>query len=231
MDMEKKRVLLAEDDENLGHLLQNYLEIKGYDAKLFTDGESAMQGFRTARFDLCIVDIMMPEVDGIELVKEIRKVDTQIPVIFLTAKNQKEDIIEGFETGADDYITKPFSMEELTYRIEAIMRRTYGKIDEAKIEESYTIGKYTFNTIRQLLTINGKSQKLTTKESELLQLLCSHKNRVLERNYALRAICIDDNYFNARSMDVYITKLRKYLKGDDKVGIINVHGKGYKLIC
>ena len=228
--MERKRILLAEDDENLGTLLQNYLNAKGYEVLLYADGQKALEGFRSGDFSINIIDVMMPVMDGFELVRQIRKIDPDAPVIYLTARNQKEDIIEGFITGADDYLTKPFSMEELLYRIEAILRRS-GKEKEEAQEESYKIGEYVFDTVRQLLTLRDHTIKLTTKESELLQLLCKHRNNVLERNYALKTIWVDDNYFNARSMDVYITKLRKYLRKDDTVEIINVHGKGYKLLC
>lgn len=228
--MERKRILLAEDDENLGTLLQNYLNAKGYEVLLYADGQKALEGFRSGDFSINIIDVMMPVMDGFELVRQIRKIDPDAPVIYLTARNQKEDIIEGFITGADDYLTKPFSMEELLYRIEAILRRSVKEKEEAQ-EESYKIGEYTFDTVRQLLTLRDHTIKLTTKESELLQLLCKHRNNVLERNYALKTIWVDDNYFNARSMDVYITKLRKYLRKDDTVEIINVHGKGYKLLC
>jgi len=228
--MERKRILLAEDDENLGTLLQNYLNAKGYEVLLYADGQKALEGFRSGDFSINIIDVMMPVMDGFELVRQIRKIDPDAPVIYLTARNQKEDIIEGFITGADDYLTKPFSMEELLYRIEAILRRS-GKEKEEAQEEAYKIGEYTFDTVRQLLTLRDHTIKLTTKESELLQLLCKHRNNVLERNYALKTIWVDDNYFNARSMDVYITKLRKYLRKDDTVEIINVHGKGYKLLC
>jgi DNA-binding response OmpR family regulator len=228
--MERKRILLAEDDENLGTLLQNYLNAKGYEVLLYGNGQKALEGFESEDFSISIVDVMMPVMDGFELVREIRKLDPGAPVIYLTARNQKEDIIEGFITGADDYLTKPFSMEELLYRIEAILRRT-GQEKEEALQESYKIGGYTFDTVRQLLTYRDHTIKLTTKESELLQLLCKHSNNVLERNYALKTIWVDDNYFNARSMDVYITKLRKYLRKDDSVEIINVHGKGYKLLC
>ena len=172
----------------------------------------------------------MPEMDGLSLAKEIRLATPEIPIIFLTAKNQKEDIIEGFKTGADDYITKPFSMEELLYRIEAILRRTINTSVNKK-EDIYTIGSYTFDSLKQILTNKDQSINLTTKESGLLELLCRHSNEILERNYALKTIWIDDNYFNARSMDVYITRLRKYLKKDLSVKILNVHGRGYKLIC
>ena len=229
MNMKNKKILLAEDDNNLGNLLRNYLIAKKYDAFLSVNGKEALEAFRKDEFNICIIDIMMPEMDGLTLTKEIRKINPNIPVIFLTAKNQKENIIEGFITGADDYITKPFSMEELLYRIEAILRRITEQIVRKK-EESYAIGKYSFDTLKQLLRIEDHTIKLTTKESELLELLCLHKNEILERNYALKAIWIDDNYFNARSMDVYITKLRKYLKKDSSVKILNVHGKGYKLL-
>jgi two-component system, OmpR family, response regulator len=227
--MKNKKILLAEDDNNLGLLLRNYLIAKKYDAALSVNGKEALESFKKNDFNICIVDIMMPEMDGLTLAKEVRKINPNIPIIFLTAKNQKEDIIEGFITGADDYITKPFSMEELLYRIEAILRRTSEPVIQKK-EEKYSIGQYSFDTLKQLLSINESIIKLTTKESELLELLCRHKNEILERNYALKAIWIDDNYFNARSMDVYITKLRKYLKKDPSVKILNVHGKGYKLL-
>ena len=227
--MKKVRILLAEDDPNLGMLLQNYLAIKEYDPVLAADGAQAMKLFRKEKFALCLLDVMMPEMDGFTLAKEIRAIEPNIPVIFLTAKNLKEDVIEGFRSGADDYITKPFSMEELVYRIEAILRRSVKREPEAS-QDQYIIGEFTFDVSRQTLTHKGESQKLTTKESELLQLLCRHRNEVLERNFALKSIWIDDNYFNARSMDVYITKLRKYLKKDPAVEILNIHGKGYKLL-
>jgi two-component system OmpR family response regulator len=227
--MKKKNILLAEDDTNLGILLRNYLNAKKYDTYLCVNGKEAYEEFDRASYDLCILDIMMPEIDGLALAKEIRKINPAIPIIFLSARNQKEDVIEGFITGADDYITKPFSMEELLYRIEAIMRRVKEPVSNSR-KEHYTIGEYTFDTLKQLLTFRNQTIKLTTKESELLELLCSHKNQILERNFALRAIWIDDNYFNARSMDVYITKLRKYLIKDPSVKILNVHGKGYKLL-
>jgi two-component system OmpR family response regulator len=228
--MNNKRILLAEDDSNLGVLLRNYLNVKGFETSLCKDGKEALVVFTNGNFSLCILDIMMPEMDGLALAKEIRKLNPDMPIIFLTAKNQKEDIIEGFITGADDYITKPFSMEELIYRIEAILRRT-SAINSERSEDSYKIGSYIFAPLKQLLVFQDQSIKLTTKESELFLLLCKHKNEILERNYALKTIWIDDNYFNARSMDVYITKLRKYLKNDPLVEIINIHGKGYKLLC
>ncbi|MDR2953593.1 MAG: response regulator transcription factor [Prevotella sp.] len=226
---EKLRLFLCEDDENLGMLLREYLQAKGYNTDLFTDGEVGYKGFVKEKYDLCILDVMMPKKDGITLVKEIRAVNTDIPIIFLTAKNMKDDILEGFKAGADDYITKPFSMEELVLRIEAIFRRVKGK--RSKEQQVYQFGNMSFDTQKQILTINGQSTKLTTKEAELLALLCAHANDILERNHALKQIWVDDNYFNARSMDVYITKLRKLLKPDPSIEIINIHGKGYKLIA
>lgn len=227
--MNPKKILVAEDDANLGLLLRNYLDAKNFSAILTVNGKEALAAFRKDDFDICILDIMMPEMDGFTVAKEIRKKKPRMPVIFLTAKNQKDDVIEGFRSGADDYITKPFSMEELIYRIEAIMRRVTDTA-ELKKQDQYEIGEYHFDTIKQLLTFREQTMKLTTKESELLELLCRHRNEIMERNYALKAIWIDDNYFNARSMDVYITKLRKYLGKDPSVKILNVHGKGYKLL-
>ncbi len=226
---QKTKLLLAEDDENLGLLLKEYLVAKGYDANLYPDGEAAYKGFMREHYDICILDIMMPKKDGFTLAKDIRIVNEDIPIIFLTAKNMKEDVLEGFKLGADDYITKPFSMEEMILRIEAILRRT-SQESQANAQMVFTLGKYTFDTRKQILSKGDESVKLTTKESDLLKLLCQNANKVLERNYALKSIWIDDNYFNARSMDVYITKLRKHLKDEPSVEIINVHGKGYKLI-
>jgi len=229
--MKNIKILLAEDDINLGNLLRTYLSAKDYETTLCINGKIALEVFSKESFNLCILDIMMPEMDGLALAKEIRLINVEIPVIFLTAKNQKEDVLEGFRSGADDYITKPFSMEELLYRIEAIIRRSSGYNSLVRKEDSYKIGQYFFNPLKQFLIFNEKTTKLTTKESELLELLCRHGNEILERNFALKTIWIDDNYFNARSMDVYITRLRKYLTNDPAVKILNVHGKGYKLTC
>ncbi len=227
--MNNIKILLAEDDDNLGILLRNYLTAKNYETVLFINGKLALNAFQSGSFGLCILDIMMPEMDGLTLAKEIRLLDPEIPILFLSAKNQKEDILEGFKLGADDYITKPFSMEELLYRIEAIVRRTTAPLPVRK-EGSFTIGGYSFDPLKQILVFKDQTIKLTTKESELLDLLCRHGNEILERNFALKTIWIDDNYFNARSMDVYITRLRKYLKKDPSVKILNVHGRGYKLL-
>lgn len=225
----KIRILLAEDDENLGILLKDYLQAKNFETDLLTDGEKAFKSFQKNLYDLCILDVMMPLKDGFTVAKEIRAINKDIPIMFLTAKSLKDDILHGFKLGADDYITKPFNMEELLFRIEAILRRTKA---ESKFsgQTVYKLGKYTFDFQKQALTSDEQVHKLTTKESELLKMLCDNLNDVLERNYALKAIWEDDSYFNARSMDVYITKLRKYLKDEPSVEILNVHGKGFKLI-
>lgn len=226
---EKLKILLCEDDENLGMLLREYLQAKGYQAVLCQDGEVGYREFAKGKFDIAVLDVMMPKKDGFTLAQEIRQANTEIPIIFLTARALKDDILEGFKIGADDYITKPFSMEELVLRIEAILRRVHGK--KAKDATVFRIGRFVFDAQKQLLTIGEKQTKLTTKENELLALLCAHSNEILQRDFALKTIWIDDNYFNARSMDVYITKLRKHLKDDDQIEIINIHGKGYKLIA
>ena len=222
------KIMLCEDDENLGMLLREYLQAKGFSAELYPDGEAGYRAFMKQKYDICILDVMMPKKDGFTLAQEIRQANADVPIIFLTAKQLKEDILEGFKIGADDYITKPFSMEELVFRVEAILRRVRGK--KNKESSVYRVGNFTFDTQKQLLTIGDKQTKLTTKENELLALLCSHANEILQRDFALKTIWIDDNYFNARSMDVYITKLRKHLKDDPQIEIINIHGKGYKLI-
>ena len=226
---DKLKILLCEDDENLGMLLREFLQAKGFNADLYPDGEKGYKAFLKGKYDLCVLDVMMPKKDGFTLAQEIRNVNGEVPIIFLTAKALKEDILEGFKIGADDYITKPFSMEELVFRIGAILRRVKGKKD--KEITLYKIGKYTFDTQKQVLIADDKTQKLTTTESELLALLWSHVNDILERHFALKSIWIDDNYFNARSMEVYITKLRKLLRDDPSIEIINIHGKGYKLIA
>jgi DNA-binding response OmpR family regulator len=223
------KILLAEDDENLGTLLREYLIAKGFKTDLFVNGELALAGFKKNKYDICILDVMMPKMDGFTLAREIKKINNAMPYIFLTAKSLKEDVLEGFAIGADDYITKPFSMEELMFRIKAILRRLSTN-NNSEINETYQIGEYIFDSQKQILEHNKKQLKLTTKESELLKLLCNNKNNVLERNFALKTIWQEDSYFNARSMDVYITKLRKYLKDDPSIQILNIHGKGYKLI-
>ena len=224
----KLHILLCEDEESLGMLVREYLQAKGYDAELYLDGEAGYKAFVKGEYDMCLLDVLMPKMDGFTLARELRMINSEVPIMFLTAKNLKDDILEGFKLGADDYLTKPFSMDELVYRMEAILRRVKARNKQMAVR--YQLGRFVFDTQRQLLTIGDKSTKLTTKESELLTMLCTHMNDVLERDLALKTIWIDDNYFNARSMDVYITKLRKHLKDDPNVEINNVHGKGYRLV-
>jgi two-component system, OmpR family, response regulator len=228
MNTIKTRILLAEDDESFGILLREYLNAKNFEVELFANGEKALRSFERNHYDICVFDVMMPVKDGFTLAKDIRMINSDIPIIFLTAKSLKEDVLEGFKIGGDDYITKPFSMEELIFRLEAILRRTKG--DSSEGQSQFKIGEYVFDATKQSLIFNEQERKLTTKEAELLKLLCVNANKILERNFALKSIWVDDSYFNARSMDVYITKLRKYLKEDPNVEIINVHGKGFKLI-
>ena len=226
----KINVLLAEDDKNLGSILKSYLEAKGFRTTLCDNGKVALEAFKKDEYNFCIFDVMMPVMDGFTLAKEIRKLDKKVPLLFLTAKTMQEDKLEGFEIGADDYITKPFSMEELLLRLQAILRRS-NMVDSKHVNHIYKFGKYTFDYDHQHLSIGKKQEKLTSKEAELLRLLCDHLNEVLDRTVALNKIWYDDSYFNARSMDVYITKLRKFLKEDPNVELINVHGVGFKLVA
>ena len=228
--MSNYKVLVVEDDPNLGTILAEYLTAKKYDVQLCIDGEEGFEWFNKKDFDLVISDVMMPKKDGFTMAEEIRKLNKHIPIIFLTAKSMKEDTIEGFKIGGDDYITKPFSMEELLLRISAVLRRTQGDAKEMENLKEYELGIFHFSPNERVLKNNGEEEKLTSKESQLLKLLVQNKNDVLEREFALKAIWGDDSYFNSRSMDVYITKLRKYLRPDPNLEIINVHGKGFKLI-
>ena len=230
MNTEKISILLAEDDRNLGNLLREYLEAKGHNVKLAANGKEAYDFFSKEQFDLCLLDVMMPVKDGFTLAREIRSADNNIPIVFLTAKSMKEDAIEGFTAGADDYITKPFSMEELLLRITAILRRVKNQTLKQNEQNEFKIGKYKFNSTERRLDLKGKIVDLTTKVSDLLKLLCLNFNDVLDRNFALRSVWQNDSYFSARSMDVYIAKLRKYLKEDPKVEILNIHGRGFKLL-
>lgn len=230
--MEKStiKILLAEDDPNLGTILKAYLEAKGFPTTLCINGEEAYNTYLKDSFNFCILDVMMPIKDGFTVAREIRKVDKKIPILFLTAKTMQEDILEGLKIGADDYLTKPFSMEELLLRINAIYRRSYTKESGDSEKTFFHIGNYSFDYARQILKIGDQEQKLTSKEAQLLKMLCDRANEVLDRSEALTKIWLDDNYFNARSMDVYIAKLRKYLKDDPHVELLNVHGRGFKLI-
>ena len=228
--MNKKiNILLVEDDPNFGSVLKNYLELNEYEVKLSIDGTSGYDQFVTGKYDICILDVMMPKKDGFTLAKEIREKDEHIPIIFLTAKTMKEDMLSGFQVGADDYITKPFDSEVLLYKLKAILKRSADKTHDSTLKE-FTIGKYHFHFDHRTITFNSISQKLSPKEAELLKLLCIYKNELLPRQKALKEIWGDDNYFNARSMDVFITKLRKFLKEDSTLDIINIHGRGFRLI-
>ncbi len=224
------RILLVEDDPNLGQILKEYLEMKGYAAHLARDGEQAFQFFKQFQYDLCIFDVMLPKKDGFTLAREVRATNKHIPIIFLTAKSMKEDTLEGLRIGADDYIAKPFSMEELLLRMKAILRRAHPISEGNQEAYLFPIGTYLFDAKQQTLKRNAAFVKLTCKESALLKLLCLNINHTLERTLALKLIWLDDTYFNARSMDVYITKLRKYLKDDPSIEIVNIHGTGYKLL-
>jgi DNA-binding response OmpR family regulator len=228
-----KKILLAEDDPNLGMLLQDYLQLKGkFDVVLCHDGEEASRAFTREHFDICIFDVMMPKKDGFTLGKEIRRINSGIPIIFATAKAMIEDKSEAYNLGGDDYITKPFRIEELLLRINALLKRVAepGKTEVLNLPSKFQIGNYNFDYTAQIITNGDTQQKVSTKEAELLRLLCLKKNEVLTREEALLSIWHDDNYFNGRSMDVFLSKLRKYLKEDSRVEIINVHGKGYKLL-
>ena len=226
----KTKILLCEDDPNLGNLLRDYLQVKGFDTDLAVDGSEGLKQFKRSTYDFLILDVMMPVKDGFTLAKEIREDDKHVPILFLTAKSMKEDTLLGFEAGADDYMSKPFSMEELLARIQAILRRSSVLPQEGDAVAQYTIGAYHYDYNTQKLTHSEEEVKLTTKENELLFLLCKHQNSVLERSLALKAIWGDDNYFNGRSMDVYIAKLRKHLRLDTRIEILNIHGRGFKLI-
>ena len=227
---ENKNILLAEDDENLGKLLISYLQAKGFHVELAKNGKIAYELFNNTKqkFDLLVLDVMMPEMDGLTLWTEIRLLDKSIPFLFLSAKSMKEDKLKGFGVGADDYITKPFSMEELLARINAILKRTAS--NEKNIQEKIHVGKIQYEPELSVLHLNEGPKKLTTKENMLLKLLVQNQNDLLDRQAALRAVWGDDNYFNGRSMDVYIAKLRKLLKEDENIEIMNVHGIGFKLL-
>ncbi len=222
-------ILLVEDDSNLGAVLSEYLELKGYDVTHCADGEIGEQTFGTKKFDLCILDVMLPKKDGFSLAKHIRERDADVPIIFLTAKSMKEDRLEGFSIGADDYVTKPFSVEELMMRVKAVLKRTQSGQQQAREQAKYHVGDYVFDAEQRLLTFADETRNLTHKESELLKTLCASTGMVVRRSDALKKIWGDDNYFNGRSMDVFVTRLRKYLKNDANVQIVNVHGMGFKL--
>ncbi|MCW3072446.1 MAG: DNA-binding response regulator [Bacteroidetes bacterium] len=223
---EKFNILLAEDDLNLGVLLVDYLEAEGFNVKLCKDGELALKAFHSNQFDLCLLDIMMPKMDGFSLAKEIRLKDKKIPVIFITAKSLKEDKLKGYGLGADDYVTKPFDEEELLWKIKAVIRRIPGNKTESRAE-IISIGKYTFDFNNQSLTIQGKTKRITERESEILNYLSRHRNNVIKREELLKGLWGENDYFFGRSLDVFITKIRKYLKDDPDLSIENVFGVGF----
>ncbi len=232
--MPQQKILLVEDDRNFGDVLRSYLEMHQYDVTLATDGEAGFETYKKGSYDLCILDVMMPKKDGFTLGKEIKEDNADVPVIFLTAKSLKEDVIDGFKIGADDYITKPFNSEELLYRVQAVLKRTSGPVNPDEDKKEFVIGNYIFNYPLRILTFNSEGEKekdkLSPKEAHLLRLFCLHKNNVLSRSKALIEIWDEDNYFTARSMDVFVTKLRKYLKRDPNLEIVNIHGNGFRLI-
>ena len=224
------RILFVEDDPNLSMVLQDYLEMIGYKVDHGKDGEEGIELFKNNEYDIVILDVMMPKKDGFTLAKEIRQIDSAMPLVFLTAKNLKEDKIMGFRQGCDDYITKPFSTEELNLRIKAILRRCSNIVDDNKPKiEKFKIGEFDFDSTNLLLKIGDVEKRLTRKESSLLKLLCENKNKLLPREVALETVWGENDYFIGRSMDVFIAKLRKYLKLDPRVRIINIHGIGFKL--
>lgn len=228
-----QRILLVEDDQNFGDVLKSYLEMHDFEVNLATDGEAGYAAFQDGEYDLCIFDVMMPKKDGFTLAKEVREKDKDTPIVFLTAKTLKEDVLEGFKLGADDYISKPFNSEELLLRVQAILRRSQKIEDEEEDIKEFTIGDYHFNYPLRILKYEGaepSEDKLSPKEAHLLRLFCLRKNDVLTRSEALTKIWNEDNYFTARSMDVFVTKLRKYLSKDDRLEIMNIHGNGFRLI-
>ena len=233
--MSENKILLVEDDQNFGDVLRSYLEMHDYEVTLANDGEKGLESYNKGSYDLCIFDVMMPKKDGFTLAKEIREKDKEMPIIFLTAKSMKDDVLKGFKIGADDYITKPFNSEELLYRIQAILKRSQTKADPREEIKEFFIGKYHFNFPLRILTFDPEGSeenksKLSPKEAQLLRLFAIYINDILPRSEALTKIWGEDNYFTARSMDVFVTKLRKYLKQDDNIEIVNIHGNGFQLL-
>ena len=229
--MENKRILLVEDDPNFGNVLRDYLSLNDYDVTLAKDGLEGFVFFKNNDYDLCILDVMMPRKDGFSLAQDIRKKNTQIPIFFLTAKTMKEDVLRGYQVGADDYLTKPFDSEVLLYKIKAIFQRKDSEVGKSEEVFEFEIGSFYLNSkLRQLIYKGGEPQKLSPKENKLLKMLAQHKNDLMPRELALTKIWRDDNYFTSRSMDVYIAKLRKYLSKDSQVEIVNIHGEGFRLV-
>ncbi len=229
MENKKPKILLCEDDTNLGMVLKNYLELNDYDVILERDGRLGLAAFQREKFDICLLDVMMPNMDGFTVAEEIRDVDPDMPLFFISAKTMKEDIIQGYKLGADDYITKPFDSEVLLHKIKAILKRNE-ELHREEANAEYDMGKYHFNPRLRQLTADKQTQTLSPKENELLKMLCEYKNDLLPREAALKKIWGSDTYFNGRSMDVYIAKLRKYLKDDNTIEIVNIHGNGFRLV-
>ncbi|MEI8052907.1 MAG: response regulator transcription factor [Bacteroidota bacterium] len=229
MEATKSKILLCEDDTNLGMVLKNYLELNDYDVTLERDGRLGLAAFQREKYDICLLDVMMPNMDGFTAAEEIRDINPDVPLFFLSAKTMKEDIIQGYKLGADDYITKPFDSEVLLHKIKAIIKRNE-EIHKEEVNAEYDLGKYHFNPRLRELIVDGKTQTLSPKENELLKMLADYKNDLLPREAALKKIWGSDTYFNGRSMDVYIAKLRKYLKEDEKLEIVNIHGNGFRLV-
>ena len=229
MEAAKSKILLCEDDTNLGMVLKNYLELNDYDVTLERDGRLGLAAFQREKYDICLLDVMMPNMDGFTAAEEIRDINPDVPLFFLSAKTMKEDIIQGYKLGADDYITKPFDSEVLLHKIKAMIKRNE-EIHKEEVNAEYDLGKYHFNPRLRELIVDGKTQTLSPKENELLKMLADYKNDLLPIEAALKKIWGSDTYFNGRSMDVYIAKLRKYLKEDEKLEIVNIHGNGFRLV-
>ena len=230
MEATKPKILLCEDDTNLGMVLKNYLELNDYDVVLERDGRLGLAAFQREKIDMCLLDVMMPNMDGFAVAEEIRDINPDVPLFFLSAKTMKEDIIQGYKLGADDYITKPFDSEVLLLKIKAVLKRNE-ETHREEVNAEFDMGKYHFNPRLRELTIDGKINVLSPNENELLKMLCEHKNDLLTREAALKKIWGSDTYFNGRSMDVYIAKLRKYLKEDETIEIVNIHGNGFRLVA
>ena len=230
METTKPKILLCEDDTNLGMVLKNFLELNDYDVVLERDGRLGLAAFQREKIDICLLDVMMPNMDGFAVAEEIRDINPDVPLFFLSAITMKEDIIQGYKLGADDYITKPFDSDVLLLKIKAILKRNE-ETHREEVNAEFDMGKYHFNPRLRELTIDGKINVLSPKENELLKMLCEHKNDLLTRESALKKIWGSDTYFNGRSMDVYIAKLRKYLKEDETIEIVNIHGNGFRLVA
>lgn len=229
MEQVKPKILLCEDDTNLGMVLKNYLELNDYDVILERDGRLGLAAFQREKFDICLLDVMMPNMDGFTVAEEIRDINPDVPLFFLSAKTMKDDIIQGYKLGADDYITKPFDSEVLLHKIKAILKRNE-ELHREEVNMEFDLGSFHFNPRLRELVVGDKTQTLSPKENELLKMLAEYKNDLLPREAALKRIWGSDTYFNGRSMDVYIAKLRKYLKEDDKLEIVNIHGNGFRLV-